>query len=59
MITQKVTVTIKCETLSMDSINAILQQAISHIDSEIINGTLNADDGDCVQWSTTFENVEI
>jgi len=56
---QKVTVNIKVETLSPDSVYSVLiQMAKQFSEAEIRNGSLIAEDGDSVVWSTITKNVE-
>jgi len=55
----KRTVTITIETLSLDSVPAMVYKVGREIDSEVIDGSLNMDDGDRAEWTTKTEEVEI
>lgn len=53
----KVTVTIVVEALSIDCLPHLVNQAVDHIEREFVDGKLEADDGDTVQWTTKSEAV--
>jgi len=53
MIAEKVTVTITVETLSVDSVPAMLLEVAEHIRKEFVTGVITADDGDTATWNTT------
>jgi len=55
---EKVTTTITVETLSVDSVKALLVQAIQQFEDEAHSGTLRMADGDQVSWAITREKVE-
>ncbi len=55
---QKVTVTIVVETLSIDSVRSVLAQAGEQIHLEVAEGRLRMEDGDQVEWETTFTDVD-
>jgi len=55
----KVTVTIKVEVLSTDTVLSFVQQMLCQYDREFHNGSLTADDGDTVAWSTKQEEATI
>lgn len=54
----KVTVTIKIESLSIDVLRSLLAKVIEQVDEEYENGKLVADDGDTVEWNTERKEVE-
>ena len=54
----KVTVTIKVEVLSIDTVAGLLQDVITQIMREFENGRLVANDGDLIEWDTKRENVK-
>ena len=54
----KVTVTIKVESLSIDVLRSLLAKVIEQVDEEYENGKLVADDGDTVEWNTERKEVE-
>jgi hypothetical protein len=56
---KKVTVAIKTETLHIDSVPALLQEASNQIFEETAHGKLVKEDGDTVEWSTESVDVEI
>lgn len=46
----KITMTLKVEVLSMDSIPALLCDVTNEIHRETVSGSLTKDDGDTVSW---------
>lgn len=54
----KVTVKITTESLSIDCLWSLLTQAYEQIKQGMENGSLTADDGDIVSWSTRRDPVE-
>ena len=54
----KVTVTITVETLCIDAVSHVVDKAMVNINNDFENGSLTADDGDTVSWSTEYEAVE-
>ena len=58
MKTQKITVTVKIEVLSVDAVRARLAEVAELIDQEQISGNLRQEDGDESTWETSFEEVE-
>lgn len=59
MKTMKVTVTIVTETLHIDSVPSLVQEASNQIFEETAHGKLVKEDGDTVRWSTETKDVEI
>ena len=55
----KVVVTIKVESLSIDVLPSLLMEVINQVKSEYENGKLEASDGDSVEWKTERNEVEI
>ena len=55
---RKVTVTIKCQTLSIQSVSCLIHSVIEQLKGETIAGSLSTDDGDCISWNTKFENID-
>jgi hypothetical protein len=53
----KVTVTIKMESLSIDVLAGMLQKVIHQVQNECENGTLTASDGDTIEWKTDRKEV--
>lgn len=51
---RKVTVSVFCETLSIDSVPALLAEVITQIQNEHHSGKLVASDGDCIRWETDY-----
>jgi len=58
MKSQKVTVNIKVESLSIDCLRNLLCMVIEQVDKEVEDGHLNMQDGDSVSWNTVREDVE-
>lgn len=56
---EKITLTIKIEVLSLDSIAGILQEVIGNIENEKTAGTLRWNDGDEVVWGTEKQPFKI
>lgn len=54
----KVTVSIRIESLSIDVLRGMLAEVIEHIEREIENGTLRMTDGDQVEWATERKEVQ-
>jgi hypothetical protein len=54
----KVKVTIETETLDIDSVGALVMEALDQISREAENGHLRTSDGDQVSWKTEREPVE-
>lgn len=54
----KVTVKLKVEMLSIDSLQGLLSEASNLIRQETHNGKLRKDDGDEISWKTKTEKVE-
>lgn len=54
----KVTVTIKIESLSIDVLRSLLAKVVEQVEEEYENGKLVADDGDMVEWNTERKEVE-
>ena len=50
--------TVKTETLSIDSVPALLLEAERSIFGESTSGHLVKDDGDTVEWNVKSQNVE-
>lgn len=46
----KITMTLRVEVLSMDSIPALLCDAANEIHQETVSGRLTKDDGDTISW---------
>ena len=46
---------IRAETLSIDSIPALLADVATQIRNETVSGELVKEDGDTAKWSTIFE----
>jgi len=57
MTTQKVTMTIKIEVLSVDSISNLLLALADAIEKERISGAIYYEDGDKITWVTNFTPV--
>jgi len=57
MKTQKVTLKVTIETLSIDVTEGMLNDVISQINAGFECGMLRADDGDSVRWETSRENI--
>ena len=55
---QKVTVEIKMELLSIDTLRGMLMSVIHEVEKEAENGELAMQDGDVISWSTTRKEVE-
>lgn len=55
---RKVEVTVKVETLSIDSVYAQLLNCAKQITEENINGALCSEDGDQVRWETSFSKEQ-
>ena len=55
---QKITVGIITETLSIDSVPSLLVRMMECLGNEMHNGSLTADDGDSITWTTTQTPVE-
>lgn len=58
MKTNKITIKIEVEVLSIDAAPAVITNVIKAITKEQISGELVADDGDTVRWETSTEEVE-
>ncbi len=56
--TEKVTTVITVETLSEDSVPAMVDDVISQLHMETRNGELVKDDGDTIRWETIKDIVE-
>lgn len=54
----KVTVSIRIESLSIDVLRGMLAEVIEHVEREIENGSLRMSDGDQVEWSTERKEVQ-
>lgn len=54
----KVTVTIKMESLSIDVLRGMLEQVINNVDNEVESGNLAMQDGDVITWDTKRTPVE-
>lgn len=54
----KVTVTIKMESLSIDVLRGMLEQVIANVDNEVESGKLAMQDGDVIEWETKRARVE-
>ena len=55
----KITMTLKVEVLSMDSIPALLCDVANEIYQETVAGSLTKDDGDTVSWDFKRTQVTI
>lgn len=55
---QKVTLKIKLEALSIDTVQGMLMQLAEHIGDEAESGRLEMPDGDSIKWKTTRKPVE-
>ena len=55
---QKIIVTITVETLSPDSVRAVLASAGEQLHREVASGMLRMEDGDMVEWDTVVKEVE-
>ena len=55
---RKVSLVIKIEVLSIDSVRSLLCDMNSAIADEKVTGRLVADDGDTIEWETTYKDVE-
>ncbi len=55
---EKVTVTIEMESLSIDTLSAMLCSVMEQVEKEAENGELKMQDGDCIKWKTTRKAVE-
>ena len=58
MKSQKVTVKIEMESLSIDVLQGMVAEVVSQISREIESGSMVMQDGDCIKWSTVREDVE-
>lgn len=56
---QKIIFTIKSETLSIDSIPALLREVVDELYNETYGGTHVKSDGDTIEWSIKYENIKI
>jgi len=54
----KVTVTIKMESLSIDVLRGMLEQVIDNVDHGAQSGKIAMDDGDVIEWETVRTRVE-
>jgi len=54
----KVTVTIRVEALSIDTLAGLLAEVINRVNDEYETGKLTADDGDTIEWETKRKEVE-
>ncbi len=59
MKTNKVEVTIKMQSLSIDVLAGMLAQVNEQVKSGAESGMLQMDDGDLIEWETTRKAVEI
>ena len=59
MKTQKVTVTIKLEALSIQVLRGMLNDVIEQVEREVESGVLEMSDGDRIEWETKRTNVTI
>lgn len=55
---EKITVTIKFEALSIDSLPAMISQMQMQISSEVESGLLRMSDGDEIKWDTKRTPIE-
>jgi len=53
----KITMTLKVEVLSMDSIPALLCDVANEIHQETVAGRLTKEDGDTVSWD--FKRIQV
>lgn len=58
MKTNKVTVTVIVEVLSVDAVYARLVEVANLINQEQISGSLRQEDGDETTWETEFKPVQ-
>lgn len=54
----KVTIVIKGEMLSIDTLGGLLTRLNEQVRSEATSGKLVMDDGDEIEWTTTTKPVE-
>ncbi len=54
----KVTVKIEMESLSIDTLAGMTMSVLEQVDAGAESGELKMDDGDCIKWATTREEVE-
>jgi hypothetical protein len=54
----KVTVTIKMESLSVDTLRGMISQVAEQVESGAESGHLEMQDGDRIEWSTVRKPVE-
>ena len=59
MKTNKVVVTIKMQSLSIDVLAGMLAQVNEQVMGGAESGMLQMDDGDLIEWETTRKAVEI
>lgn len=52
-----VMLSVEVQTLSVDSLSAMLHQVADSINREITSGTLNMDDGDTVTWAVKYGDL--
>lgn len=55
----KITMTLKVEVLSMDSIPALLCDVANEIHQETVSGVLTKEDGDTVSWEFKRTSVTL
>lgn len=53
----KYTVTITVQVLDLLSVAALVEDALTHIESEVDGGSLHMNDGDAVSWEIETEGV--
>jgi hypothetical protein len=54
----KYEVKIEMQVLSIDVVESLLCEVIRNINNESINGSIEKDDGDAVEWNTQSTSVE-
>jgi len=59
MMTQKVTLDIKVETLDIQSAKSLIQQFLYQLDMGSEQGMLNCTDGDKIQWATSRKDLAL
>jgi hypothetical protein len=54
----KVIVTIKMESLSIDTLRGMLSRVVDHVEGEVESGKLIMSDGDQIEWASARTHVE-